>query len=83
MEEIDLGRDDPELLHRIWLEASKRQNDWCCDVRRLLAERRISHTTYARRTGQSASRFDRVLHGAAILRLEDTAAFDLFKNHDL
>lgn len=83
MDEIDLYRDDAETIHKIWLGASQRQNEWCSEVRRFLNEQRVTHAEYARRTGQSESRFDRVLHGGAILRLEDLAAFELYKNGEL
>lgn len=83
MEQIPLNRDDAEPVHRIRLEAAKCQHDWCYILRQDLHEQRIPLSAYARRTAQSPTRLDRILHGAAILRIEDIAAYELFKRGEL
>ena len=65
------------------LRAAQIQNDWACELRAALSEHRISFAEYARRTGQSPNRLDRVLHGALVLRVTDIAAFELFEPAEL
>jgi len=83
MDRLPLDRDDAEAVHKIRLEAAKFQNAWCCDLRNDLSEQRVMFSAYASRTGQSPTRLDRILHGAAVLRVEDIAAFELFKRNEL
>lgn len=71
---------DPLLtVQAIHLRAAQMQNDWACELRAALSEHRISFAEYARRTGQTPNRLDRVMHGALVLRVTDIAAFEVFE----